>query len=141
MHRPIKRRLSHTLTAALTPVALLLTACSTSSTPAPSPTGHAPNHTYTFTVDGHGAAAITWSGNTSGTAPQATLPWHTTVRQSAGTAHPVTLTVVLGTRSGHATCAIAIDGRQVSTSLATGPYGRATCHTPQAANDRPQPDA
>lgn len=117
-------------------VTLFLAGCSSPS----DHTDHPAKHGITFAVDGQGTADITWSGTAAGTASHSPLPWHTTVQEPLD-AHPVSLAVVLGERGGQATCTITIDGHRVSSSLAQGPFGRATCHTPTTAGSAPQPDA
>ncbi|GDY32290.1 hypothetical protein [Gandjariella thermophila] len=114
-------------------LALLLAGCGAS----PDQADNVAKRGITFAVDGQGTADITWSG---GTASHATLPWHTTVQEPVG-AHPVSLTVVLGQQGGQATCSISVDGHRVSSSLAQGAYGRATCHASTTTGSPRQPDA
>jgi hypothetical protein len=93
----------------------------------------------TFRVEGTGAADITWSGVTGGTAAHVTLPWRRISRQDAS-ALDLSLTVVLGGKGGDATCSIAVDGRKVASSLASGVYGRAACRKPTVAGSNPRVD-
>lgn len=108
-------------------IATGIAGCSSS----PSPVDQAPQHDLAFTVDGHGTADITWSGANGGTASHQALPWHISVREPDGP-HPVSLQVVLGQTGGQAACTIDLDGKRISSSLAAGKFGRATCHTPAA---------
>lgn len=119
--------------AGLAAATLILGGCS-------GPSDHIPKQGIAFAVDGHGTADITWSGTTGGTASRATLPWHAAVQEPID-AHPILLTVVLGEQGGQATCTITIDGHRVSSSLAQGPFGRATCHTPTTAGSALHSDA
>lgn len=123
--------------AGIATLAVLLSGCTAS----PDHTDNVAQQDITFTVDGTGTADITWSGATGGTASQAALPWHTTIHEPTTGAHPVSVNVVLGQHGAQATCAITIAGHRVSSSLARGPYGRATCHTPTTAGSALQPDA
>lgn len=115
---------------------LLLPGCATT----PDHTTKAAEHSVAFAVEGNGTADITWSGATDGTAAHTALPWHTTVPGSVGE-HPATVSIVLDQRGGQASCSITVDGRRVSSSLAQGAFGRATCHTPTSAGSAPQSDA
>jgi hypothetical protein len=103
---------------------VLLSACGATPDQNHTPAGHS----IAFTVNGTGTADITWSGPTTGSAPHTTLPWHVIISANTHT-HPATVAVTLGSDGGHATCDITIDGHQVTTSLAQGPFGKATCRT------------
>lgn len=127
-------------TAALVTAALALAGCSGNSTGSPSTAGtakptaslgrpltsaEAAPHQVTFQVTGNGYANVTWIG---GSAKHVRLPWRQAANSPLG-ADGLTLTVQLDQGGGSATCAIAVDGRRVASSLAQGAYGHATCHT------------
>lgn len=109
-------------------------------TATPAQTDKAAEHTVALAVEGHGTADITWSGATGGTAAHTALPWHATVPGPVGE-HPATVSIVLDQRGGQASCSITVDGRRVSSSLAQGAFGRATCHTPTSAGSAAQSNA
>lgn len=121
----LARRYRTPLAAAALAGSLALAGCSPSDPPTPRPTTTAALHTVTFTVTGHGTAAVTWPG---GTEMHASLPWNATSRIPLG-ADGINLTVQLGVSGGAAHCAITVDGRPLVSSLAQGADGRATCHT------------
>lgn len=102
-------------------------------------TSAAAGHHITLTVEGHGSAALTWSGAEGGAAAHVALPWHLTI-PGALASREVRLTVELDAGGGQATCAIAIDGRRLVSSRALGAYGRAVCVTSPPATGRQQAD-
>ncbi|WP_393061534.1 hypothetical protein [Streptomyces sp. LN549] len=56
------------------------------------------------------------------------LPWRKNVEVALGT--EPTVRIALDDKGGDAGCAVAVRGRHVQGSTATGPYGRATCSAP-----------
>jgi hypothetical protein len=89
-------------------------------------------HTVVYRVDGIGSGATigydTWDNSHGGTATatNVTLPWSKTVGGS-GLFSVYQVTVTLGPGGGSATCSLTVDGTQVSTNVASGPLGLATC--------------
>ncbi|MGW6137301.1 hypothetical protein [Streptomyces sp. NPDC055140] len=54
------------------------------------------------------------------------LPWHAYAHVTPDSG-PATVTVPLGAGGGHASCRIAVSGREIQMATASGAYGRAVC--------------
>lgn len=98
----------------------------------------APTAPVTYEVTGAGTADLSYQARSaSGRATvvhAAHLPWHTTVDVPLGQ-EPI-ISIVLGAEGGRARCSLAVHGRHVTSSTATGSFGRATC-----SGVLPSPDA
>ncbi|MER6105317.1 hypothetical protein ABT115_24160 [Streptomyces sp. NPDC001832] len=88
-----------------------------------------PTADVTYEVTGEGTADISYvrhgGDHGSVTVQNARLPWRATVPVPLGK-DPL-VSIVLGAKGGTGTCALAIRGQHVQSTLATGAYGRATC--------------
>ncbi|MGQ4718582.1 MmpS family transport accessory protein [Streptomyces anulatus] len=73
-----------------------------------------------FIALGKQAKSLTLSGSD--------LPWRKNVKVALGT--EPTVRIVLDGKGGDAGCTVAVRGKHVQRSTATGPYGRATCSAP-----------
>ncbi|MFJ2026710.1 hypothetical protein ACIODW_23305 [Streptomyces sp. NPDC087897] len=73
-----------------------------------------------FIAHGKQAKSLTLSGSD--------LPWRKSVDVALGT--EPTVRIVLDGKGGDAGCTVAVRGKHVQRSTATGPYGRATCSAP-----------
>ncbi|MFD7442327.1 hypothetical protein [Streptomyces sp. NPDC059909] len=99
----------------------------------------APSAEVTYEVTGSGTVDISYRAlGTSGTdaantASGVRLPWKKTVDVPLGK-DPV-ISIVLDEKGGQARCALAIRGRHVQSSTASGEFGRATC-----AGELPAPE-
>ncbi|WP_381802230.1 MmpS family transport accessory protein [Streptomyces niveus] len=76
-----------------------------------------------FIAHGKHAKSLTLSGTE--------LPWRMDVKVAVGT--EPTVRIVLDGNGGDAGCALAVRGKHVQRSTATGAYGRATCSAPLPA--------
>jgi hypothetical protein len=99
-----------------------------------------PSAEVTYEVTGSGTVDISYrapgtSGNPdkSATATGVQLPWKKTVRVPLGKDPIVSIT--LGEKGSRARCALAIRGKHVQSSTASGRFGRATCSGPLPAPD------
>ncbi|HEY9372803.1 hypothetical protein [Streptomyces sp.] len=97
-----------------------------------------PTADVTYEVLGSGTADISFLGEgetaragKAEVAQGATLPWRKTVRVPLGKQPIVSIT--LGAKGGQATCKLAVGGKHVQLSSATGAFGRATCSSELAA--------
>lgn len=103
------------------------------------PENRTPTAAVTYEVTGKGTADITYlARSSSGEAvvvKAAALPWRKTVDVPIG--EEPTVSIMLGEKGGQARCVLAIRGRHVQSSTATGDFGRATCSgtLPQRAAD------
>jgi hypothetical protein len=89
-------------------------------------------HTVVYQVTGAGTGVTigynTWDNSHGGsaTASGVTLPWTKKVVGS-GLFSVYQVTVTLGPSGGSATCSVTVDGDEVTTNGAGGPFGIATC--------------
>ncbi|QNE79053.1 hypothetical protein F0344_03795 [Streptomyces finlayi] len=99
-----------------------------------------PTAAVTYEVLGEGTADITYRGDgdddRADTVKNAELPWKKTVDVPLGTAPVISIT--LGEKGGEASCTLAVRGKHVQRSTASGAYGRSTCTTELSA---PEPSA
>lgn len=99
-----------------------------------------PTAAVTYEVLGEGAADISYRGDgTDGRADvvkNAELPWKKTVNVPLGTSPIVNIT--LGEKGGEASCTLAVRGKHVQRSTASGAFGRSTCTAELPA---PEPSA
>ncbi|GAA3167026.1 hypothetical protein GCM10010451_14040 [Streptomyces virens] len=88
-----------------------------------------PTAAVTYEVTGEGSVDVSYLGRSEkGTATvekNVELPWKKTVQVPLG--RPPTVGIVLDAEGGQARCALAIRGKHVQSSTASGSYGRATC--------------
>ncbi|MFG2330758.1 hypothetical protein ACGFMM_14130 [Streptomyces sp. NPDC048604] len=105
-----------------------------------------PTAAVTYEVLGTGTADITYLGEgkaaeagRADVAQGASLPWKKTVRVPLGKQPIVSIT--LGAKGGQASCKLAVGGKHVQLSSATGAFGRATCSSeltaPEGAGTTP----
>ncbi|WP_432071993.1 hypothetical protein [Streptomyces wuyuanensis] len=100
----------------------------TESKPAPKATLSAE---VTYEVTGSGTVDISYrtlgasGADAAATASKVRLPWKKTVDVPLGK-EPV-VSIVLDEQGGRARCALAIRGKHVQSSTASGEFGRATC--------------
>ncbi|WP_406864534.1 hypothetical protein ABZO31_30420 [Streptomyces sp. HUAS MG47] len=97
-----------------------------------------PTAAVTYEVLGSGTADISYLGEgeaaeagRADVAQGASLPWRKTVRVPLGK-QPI-VNIILGAKGGQATCKLAVGGKHVQLSTATGAYGRATCSSELSA--------
>ncbi|MEU8679125.1 hypothetical protein [Streptomyces sp. NPDC048560] len=88
-----------------------------------------PTATVTYEVLGEGTADVTYRGDGAGDraslVADAALPWRKTVNVPLGTSPIVSIT--LGEKGGQASCTLAVRGKHVQRSTASGTFGRSTC--------------
>ncbi|MFE7759314.1 MmpS family transport accessory protein [Streptomyces sp. NPDC057429] len=98
-----------------------------------------PTAAVTYEVLGEGAADITYRGDGEGdradVVKNAELPWKKTVNVPLGTAPVVNVT--LGEKGGEASCTLAVRGKHVQRSTASGAFGRSTCTTELSGAEAP----
>ncbi len=88
-------------------------------------------HTVVYTVTGSGTPTVTYSSldnsfNGTTQVRNATLPWSVSTSAPAFfNAYSVTAT--LGSAGGALTCSLSVDGKQVSTRSASGPFASVVC--------------
>ncbi|MGW8886249.1 MmpS family transport accessory protein, partial [Streptomyces sp. NPDC055749] len=94
----------------------------------------------TYEVLGEGTADISYRGdgtaNRAETVENAELPWKKTVNVPLGAVPIVNIT--LGEKGGSASCTLAVHGKHVQRSTASGAFGRSTCTSELPA---PEPSA
>jgi hypothetical protein len=97
-----------------------------------------------YQVTGNGRADITYLDNVKvgqekntsyGHQHAARLPWHASAHVTPDSG-PATVTVQLGKKGGHASCRIAVRGREIQMASASGSYGRAVCTADVPARER-----
>ncbi|MFE4615179.1 MmpS family transport accessory protein [Streptomyces sp. NPDC056747] len=97
-----------------------------------------PTAEVTYEVTGTGTAEISYlalsEGGTATVEKGVALPWKKSVRAPLGKA-PIVV-VVLDGKGGQAACTLAIRGKHVQRSTATGEFGRATCSGELLSGDR-----
>ncbi|MEU8674382.1 hypothetical protein [Streptomyces sp. NPDC048560] len=88
-----------------------------------------PTAAVTYEVVGKGVADISYRGDGEGDraslVENAELPWRKTVNVPLGTSPIVSIT--LGEKGGEASCTLAVGGKHVQRSTASGVFGRSTC--------------